>query len=365
MKKEYQAIIDEFKMLPKTNQKPTFMDICRMSGDRFEERCSQILKFYIDPSAPHNLYGLFLDSLLSLLDYDEASFNYQSVRVITEETTEERKRIDITIVGSDFVIAIENKNWASLYNDLSCYRKHIEEKYPNKKHFMVVLSVKPIVSKDELQKIQDNGYKYINYRVFFDELKKNIGKYAMNSDTTYVTFLYDFIRTIEKRNYYNNIEMEKFFAKNRETVKQLIKEFNKFEADIKARQCERIADIRNRVCVETSATWGAYEGWDLWISFNDQGNRIGIESSFKSEYPDNLIGDFHIYITVWKKECFAPYEAELKEKFPNCFIDQNVVENPNRIYLHLPVIKGDDMEEIVKKLNEYYDIMKEMTSRIH
>ena len=109
-------------------------------------------------------------------------------------------------------------------------------------------------SYSQLQKIQDNGYKYINYRVFFDELKKNIGKYAMNSDTTYVTFLYDFIRTIEKRNYYNNIEMEKFFAKNRETIKQLINEYNGFEADIKARQCERIADIRNRVCVETSAT---------------------------------------------------------------------------------------------------------------
>ena len=91
MIKEYQKLLKNFAYLPKPNTHPTFMDICHMGGDRFEERCSKVLQFYFSPLAPHKLRGLFLDSLLELLAINN-NYTIQNVRVNTEETTEERKR---------------------------------------------------------------------------------------------------------------------------------------------------------------------------------------------------------------------------------------------------------------------------------
>ena len=67
MIKEYQKLLHNFVYLPKPNLNPTFMELCHLGGDRFEERCSAVLQFYFSPLAPHQLRGLFLDSLLELI----------------------------------------------------------------------------------------------------------------------------------------------------------------------------------------------------------------------------------------------------------------------------------------------------------
>lgn len=64
---QYKNLLSAFSSLPKSNTNPTFMDICQMGGDRFEERCSQILRFFLTPSAAHNFNGLFLSSLLEII----------------------------------------------------------------------------------------------------------------------------------------------------------------------------------------------------------------------------------------------------------------------------------------------------------
>ena len=43
----FNALLEKFLSIPKTNSNPTFMEICQMGGDRFEERCSQILRFFL------------------------------------------------------------------------------------------------------------------------------------------------------------------------------------------------------------------------------------------------------------------------------------------------------------------------------
>ena len=53
-------------------------------------------------------------------------------------------------------------------------------------------------------------------------------------------------------------------------------------------------------------------------------------------------------------------EEELKKKFPDSFIDKT----QGRVYLHLPVIKGNDHDLIATKLTEYYFYMKDLTDRI-
>lgn len=359
----YQKLLNEFEKLPKSNNSPTFMDICQMTGDRFEERCSQVLRFYLNPMGQHKLYGLFLNSLLELLDLPECRYNLQTVRVITEDTTDDNKRIDITVVADDFVIAIENKIGAELYNPLDSYVKHIQSHYKEKERkVFVVLSARKITDCREVKKMQVHGYKYINYQMLFSVIKSNLGTYATDCNQTYLTFLFDFIRTIEKRYYNSNMEIKRFFFNNRNSIDNLIYEYNAFKEDILKTQKENIADLRINVSQKTGADWWAYQGWDLGISFNEDTNRIGIESSFSDETFDNQLGDFHIYITVWNKKHFYPYEEELKRLFPDCPIDYESVNN--RVYLHLPVITGNDHEEIASRLSEYYFIMKDVTERI-
>lgn len=364
MTKNFNKLIRDFGYLPKPNIDPTFMEICHMGGDRFEERCSKILQFYFSPLAPHKLRGLFLDSLLELLNMDN-KYSIQNVKVITEESTEDRKRLDITIIADDFVIAIENKIFADVYNPLEIYRNYVEKLYAAKStRQLVVLSVKKITCSSELDKIYSNGFHCINYADFFRVIKDNIGKYMMDCDQNYLTFMFDFMRTIEKKYINNNMELKQFFFNNQKTVEEMLKQYKAFKEEILASQCEYISRIQKILKKRTNANWWIWQGWDLGISFNDNTNRIGIECSFHNATTTNPIGDFHIYITVWKRHHFSPYEAELRKVF-----GENIdFQGPqNRVYQHLPVINGpineEKINEIAEKLVECYLKLKDIADR--
>ncbi len=357
----YKKLLTEFAILPKKNSNPTIMEICQMGGDRFEERCSQILKFYLNPSSPHELKGVFIDSFLELMNCVNLNYSIQSVKVITEDTTMDNKRIDLLVEADSFVMAIENKIGAKLYNPLESYVRYVNTKYKGKEHkFFIVLSARNVTDTSELRKLYSHGYYYVNYQQLFTIVKKNLGDYLFNCNQTYLLFLLDFIRTIENKFYNIHMEKNRFFFYNRSQIEELINEYNAFKDAISNAQKENIADIQFIVNQKTNAEWWKYQGWDLGISFNKESHLIGIESSYRDATYENPLGDFHIYITVWKENCFYPYEEELRKKFPNCFIDK--IEG--RVYLHLPVIKGNDHDIIASKLAEYYFYMKDLTSRI-
>lgn len=362
----YKNLLSAFVSLPKSNTNPTFMDICQMGGDRFEERCSQILKFFLTPSMPHNFNGLFLSSLLEIIGHEELNFSNKTTQVLTEEMTDDRKFIDLTILADDFVLAIENKIGADLYNPLDSYVNHIKSTYKNvSTHLFVVLSVRRIVDEAEIRKMSEAGYMYVNYEDLFNTVKSKLGYYALDADQSYLTFLIDFIRTIENRYYSNKMELRRFFydKNNGEIIENLIHEYESFKQGILSLQKEQIAVLKTRICDRTNAAWWVYQGWDLGISFNDNGHRLGIESSFNDSTIDNPLGNFHIYITVWKKKDFAPYESYLKKEYPECKIDYNAVDG-SRIFLHLPVIEGNNSDEIIDKLAECYNVIKTITDMV-
>lgn len=358
----YEKLLREFAALPKSNPNPTFMDLCQMGGDRFEERCSQILCFYLNPEAPHGMSGLLLKSLIEAAK-SELSYSLMGVKVFTEEMTSEKKRIDITVVGADFVIAIENKIDAELYNPLENYVKHIKEKYHEKSQkLFIVLSGRSITDASEIKKMEQYDYVYVNYGALFDSIKHNFGHYAMDADPNYTTFLFDFIRTIEKRYSNTNMELNKFFFNNRRDIDSLISHYESFKNSILQNQKEHIGMLQNKISNFTQHQWQNWQGWDLWTDFNADTARIGIEGSFKDETINNPLGYFHVYITVWRKRDFIPYEADLKATYPNCFIDYDA-DGSNRVYLHIPPIEGSDTEAILKSLIECYNTLKEIAAK--
>ena len=355
---KFRQILSEFDSTPKINTNPTFMDICQLGGDKFEERCSQILRFYLDPNGPHNLKSLLLNSLLEAAQKSDTCFSPAKTKVITEEMTEEGKYIDITVISDSMVIAIENKIGASLYNPLDNYARHINRNYPDKEvKIFIVLSAKRIYDSAEIQKIKENDYIYINYSSFFTAIKRNL-----DADQAYLTFLLDFIRTIENRFYHRNMELKKFFYENRKHIENLLHHYDNFKNEIHQIRKEQISQYKTLICSKTGAEWWIYQGWDLGISFNDKTHRIGIESSFSNGTFENPLGMFHIYITVWRKSHFFTYEQQLKQKYPNSHIDYNAI-NGTRVFLHIAILPPDKPETIISTLAETYNTLKSIVDK--
>lgn len=365
MKKKYETLLKEFGHLPKPNINPTFMDICHMGGDRFEERCSQILRFFLSPKEPHKLKGLLLNSLLEVLNMNPIH-NYQNVKVYTEETTEDGKRIDITIWGNNFVIIIENKIFAKLYNPLESYHKYIEETYSSKsdKRY-VVLSVNKITNPEESGKIKNNNYKNVTYEEFFESIRNNMGRYLIGCDQTYLTFLLDFMRTIENNYIYINTEMKNFLLKYNNDIKELVKLYNKFNNDIYNQQKEYLSNIGELVAKKTNVHWLSEDYLKFSCDIGKQ-RKIGVECIFDDNINiSNPIGNILIYITAWNMTSFEEYAPKLEEEFgkqhdAEIYIEDKRIKQYFRNTQILDIENIKTKEDIVEILYDYYDKLKKI-----
>ncbi len=353
-----EKLITEFDKLPKIISQPTYLEICRYPRSRFEEICSRILCFYFDPTNEHGFNELFLDSLFELLSKNEIQYKNDQIKVINEENSE-GKRLDILIHSPDFVIGIENKINASVYNPLDIYKNRIEL-YNNEVIFKVVLSVRKITDKGELTKISENGFVVFTYSELFEKIKKNTGKYITQANQKYLTYMYDFIQTIENMTgeTFNNNKLTHFFSTNSESIEELLGLYNKYKVRVRNTQIDRIKELLAKVrTITTDEQWWAWEGWDLmYNSYKTTKPKIGIESSYNS-VNNNPLGEFKIYITTWNLKDFAPYEAKLLSLFPNNFLDKS----NGRVYMHMDVIYDDNEELILERLNTYFEILYQIT----
>ena len=360
---KFQTILSDFSKIPKINTDLTWLEICKYPQSRFEEICSRILAFYLDPNAEHRMNDLWISALLDVVGKSDWYDYRHNIKVNTEEYAD-GKRIDITIVSDDYVIAIENKIMAELYNPLDVYKNYISKAYPKKKQLLIVLSLKPILDKHLLTK---NNVQRYSYQDLFSKVNSRIGNYIADANHKYLTHLIDFMKTIDNMNN-NSSQLEKtFFANNRKDIDELIKRYEQYKAYILQTQIDYISLLKEKTNVLTGGNWWIWQGWDLGVTFNEKGHRIGIEAHFE-EVGGNPVASFRACITTWNKADWSPYrETVLKE-----FADSNpVVEDSltgnlrNRVYVW--VYRNDDgnMESIANALKGIYDKLSMITSSIH
>lgn len=230
--KTYKDLLCQFEQLPKQDIRPTFMDICKYPGSRFEEVCSRILQFYLNPFAGHGLHDLWLLALWRASGQGETLPFYNKVECVTEEYAGD-KRIDIIVKSEEFIIAIENKTTADLYNPLDIYANHIRKNYSEKKQkILVVLSVFPLLDSKSKSWMTQNGFRPILYKDLFAEVNKELGNYMMSCDQKYFTYMLDFMKTIDNMNNANNKREFEFFMQNKESIEGLINRYNEFQEGI-------------------------------------------------------------------------------------------------------------------------------------
>ncbi len=366
--RDFEVLLAHFAKFPKENREPTFMEICRYPYNRLEEVCSKILRFYLDPTAEHKLYDLWLSALWKVSGQDTFLPYYQNITSnVEEECSEipgnERKRIDIVIVSEVFVVAIENKITASLYNPLGTYKEHITQKYPHRTEIYLVLTLAPLLDDKSRQQIKGNGFRAITYPELFQAVKDELGNYVSGCNPKYLTYMFDFMKTLENMTSINSQRMFNFFVEHKENVEKLIKAYNAFLSNNLEEQKQRIAALKDEIVERTKKEWSLWQGWLLVVSFNDNGNRIGIEGHYVTT-KDGACGAFHLWITTWQQKHWEPYKEEVVNIFKNeSEGDVEHLENTDRIYLRLKPLSGDNEQAVIEKLVEVYDKMKKITER--
>lgn len=226
---ELKKLVTDFNSLKiKERSGSTFLEIAKCPN--YENVWSNILAFYCNPNNEHKLYDLLLNSIFETIGEKITVINFKSIRVITEYSTDLGNRIDIVILADNFVLGIENKIDASLYNDLEDYSNTIEDLAMP----FGIPTFKIVLSKNRTN--TSNGFSNITYLDLIKNIKKNIGEHTAYSDTKYLIFLIDFLKNIENninsQSMEGNLEVINFFHNNVEKVNRLLDYHNKFNSDL-------------------------------------------------------------------------------------------------------------------------------------
>lgn len=203
-------LIKRFKELPETKKEDeNIFSICGFP--HYERVTSNVLAFFLNNQREHGLGNLFIESLLALDEQkqdNEFDLNYS---VVTETKTDKGNFIDIDISGDGYRIIIENKIFASLYNDLSDYYYFASK--DNTRVIAYVLSLNP-------QNQVHKNYSFITYEAFFNQVKQRMGEYLIQANQKYLPMLFDLIKNIENLRQGDTMDLEfiNFVKENKEDV---------------------------------------------------------------------------------------------------------------------------------------------------
>jgi hypothetical protein len=230
-------LIDDFKSINVKNisTEPTFMDIAGFP--HYENVCSNILKFFFQSEETHGLKDLFIQALLKAIG-EKTNHEIIVNEVIREQVTNKGNRIDIVIITDEFVVGIENKIYAGVYNDLDDYSAYLNSMKNDRNLYRVILSIYSIPS-------NDSGFVNIRYSEFFSNIDKLIGDYWHDGNQKYLVYLKDFMQTIRRIEGGTKLDndLANFFNENLDDTQNLMKAINEMKKSLR----QRVQDLGTRI----------------------------------------------------------------------------------------------------------------------
>jgi len=200
---KYKSILNDFAKLPKVEVDRTLIEILGFSSK--EDVYTKMLEFFFDKSNNHNLQNLILESLIKGVRGNTEIIkdikNEGILDVQREYVTENKKRIDLLIETTNYIIVIENKIYAGLYNDLKEYCQAAENysKGKGKKNFLCILLTLNQLNDSEINYCNKENFYHVTYSDFISNLKDNFFTcFKLCRNKNYIDYLKDFILTIEK-----------------------------------------------------------------------------------------------------------------------------------------------------------------------
>lgn len=294
MQKDFTKILLDFKSIPRHKRTKTFMEIC--GYPHYENVCSNILQFYLDPNNEHGLKDLVLNSLMHLIDRDFKFDNdFEAIEIYREHKTIAENRLDLLILTENYSIGIENKIFHHLHNDLTDYNNTVLSYcYNSRKPICIVLSLNKLTSKEDIEKTTTNNFINVTYEQLFENIKQNIGRNLTNSNISYINHLTDFIKSIENLTpkTMENKALWTFFKNNSESIQELTDSFNEYRNSL-YQKIYQLKDTlpQNEFAPSVDRQW-IYEGYCLVHDYT-------VNSKYK------VAVDTYIDINGWEIQLFG------------------------------------------------------------
>lgn len=316
----------------------TFMDV---SGyPHYENVCSNILAFYFNTTEEHNMKNLVINSLIKVLKNN--NINIESikendiVKVNREYTTLKGNRIDIVLENDNFVIGIENKLDASVYNDLSDYANTINS--INKKSVKILLSLH-----NNSKVCETTEFINITYSELFNQLNIDLLNYQDSNNKWYI-FIKEFIKNLE--NYEGESEMEEeilnWLKENKKELEKL-DEIKQFAMKSIGRKEEELKNLlEEKLNINFIKVWKGNTSMACYI---DSPKKYHVDAALNPE-------GWKIGLFTWS----VANNNKIKQILQNS--NYNIIEDDGH---HIWLFKYNydiHIEEVLKKVIEIYEYVE-------
>ncbi|MGL4517894.1 MAG: PD-(D/E)XK nuclease family protein [Shewanella sp.] len=106
----------------------------------YENPVSDLLAFFLNPNADHDLKDIVLRALLDCITNGSHLSSSLTTAPKREVITDTGSRLDIVLESETWVMVIENKIWHTQDNPFDSYEDHLDLYYQDKEKVLVVLS---------------------------------------------------------------------------------------------------------------------------------------------------------------------------------------------------------------------------------
>ncbi len=313
-----------FQKIPKPKRARTFLEI---SGyPHYENVCSNILQFYLEPNNEHGLKDLVLKSLVQLADKNfSVDCSFEHVEVYRELQTLADNRLDLLVTTEKCVIGIENKIFHLLNNDLHDYSMTVKSNchHNAKTPINIILSLSKLSDQKDIEKAKADDFINITYEDLFTAIRKDIGNYLSDSNTPYLIYLTDFMKSIQnlKPTTMENKVLWKFFNDNSEIVQELTDQYSKYK-DILFTKAWRLKDFLQ----EEKSAPQAIKQW-IWDGRNEGEAYVSLLYDYKiSDYEISV--ETTITIKGWTISVIGRNSISTEYLFQKMGADINFLEKP-------------------------------------
>jgi hypothetical protein len=215
-------LIAQFGRLRSLKAPRTFLELA--GYPHYENVCSNLLSFYLDPEGEHGMGDLLLRALMSCvgIPWEAAIHKAQTDR---EVYTKQGGKLDLLVVTDDFIIGVENKIWAFLHNDLDDYGMLIAETgakanlKPENCH-RVVLTVRDL-SPDERRKAERSHFRVVRFSELSGAVRSLLGHYTRRADFKHLSYFTDLMQTLENLAGASKSELNQFLSTHAREIEEL------------------------------------------------------------------------------------------------------------------------------------------------
>lgn len=319
----------------------------------YENPISDVLAFYLDPSEEHGLGDLVLKSFLQTASLDLNAALTENIQ--REAATENQKRLDLVLVGDDWVMAIENKIYHNANNPFKEYEAYLAKTYPDKTPYFILLSPKGDQAK---------GWRSMDYGALINNLKSNLGEvFISNPYSKWVVFLRDFL--INLSNYVKDASMDDqrfdFLFENMSKLYELEEVKTEFLSATAAKvQAALMQDITEQNIKTAIHKWGGGPSLRFYPEKWPGQSNVALHPRFKT--------DNKIEVLVYLDKVSDPIIKACKKQFTESIGSMDCWENENNRWSGYRVSQNYDcfekaMSDLIKLAKLFDDINKTLSAQ--